>query len=109
LSEFAGGGMLHNNVIIKLVAHQQRRTNPTDNSLQMLDANIEILGATPMLFFIQHRISTLLLFLTEQPSSLEKSNSPTVATLQQMLHLVSNVFLLQCLHHLCSASFSRMG
>jgi hypothetical protein len=38
-------------------------------------------------------------FLIEQPSSLEKSNqvlwrkaTPTVATLQQKLHLVSNVF-----------------
>lgn len=75
LSEFPGGGTLHNNVIIKLVAHQQRWTNPTDNSLQMLDANIENLGATPMLFFIQHHISTLLVFLIEQPSSVEKSNS----------------------------------
>jgi hypothetical protein len=75
LSEFAGGGTLHNNVIIKLVAHQQRWTNPTDNSLQMLDANIENLGATPMLFFIQHHISTLLVFLIAQSSSLEKSNS----------------------------------
>ncbi len=75
LSEFAGGGTLHKNIIIKLVAHQQRWTDPTDNSLQMLDENIENLGATPMLFFIQHHISTLLVFLIQQPSSLEKSNS----------------------------------
>ncbi len=117
LSEFAGGGTLHNNVIIKLVAHQQGWTNPTDKSLQMLDANIEILGATPMLFFIQHHIFNFISVSDwatkfsgeEQPSSLEKSNSNRSHFATKVTSCLKCFFLLQCLHHLCPASFSRMG